>query len=450
MNHLVASGQVRSVHDTIERQIHDLVRARARRAILPDQALQEGRDALLGGQDPAAYGRWVFYPWSGRLVHLLPPPEFAELRLDRNRHKITAAEQARLARFHVGVVGLAGGSAAACTLALEGGFGHLKLADYDALSLSALNRVRAGVHDLGTSKAVLAARQVYEADPYASVELFPDGVDAASLDAFLAGLHAVVDACDDLHIKLLLRERARERRIAVLSETGERGTLDVERFDLEPARPVFHGRLLGLRADDVRRLDEEERAGLLLAVVGADTVSMRAAASLVELRRTVSAWPRLGSDAALAGATLTVALRRLALGEPLPRGRRQVDAAALLAGPEPARAPSGTVPFPAPTLAGVDGRIPELVRFCVEHGMLAPSAGNRQPWGFNWDGERLWVLLDRARAASVVDPHHRAAHLAVGAALENVAVAAAHRGWRAKAEPFPRPRDPSVVAAVTF
>lgn len=451
MNHLIASGMVRSVHDTIERQIHDLVRVRARRTILPDQVLQDGRARLLGGRDPGAYGRWVFYPWSGRLVHLLPPPEFAELRLDRNRHKITAAEQGRLARFHVGVVGLAGGNAAAATFALEGGFGHLKLADFGALSLSALNRVRAGVHDLGTPRALLAARQIYEADPYASLELFADGVDTDSLDAFLDGLHAVVDACDDLHLKLALRERCRERRIAVLAETGERGTLDVERFDLEPARPVFHGRLLGLKSADVRRMDDDERAGLMLAVVGAETVSMRAAASLVEMRRTVSAWPRLGSDAALAAATLTVALRRLALGEPLPSGRRHVDLPALLAGGEPARALSGsTARLPAPVLAGVDGRIPELVRFCVEHALLAPSSGNRQPWAFNWDGERLWVLLDEGRAASVLDPDHRAAHLAVGAALENMAVAAAHRGWRMKSDPFPRPRDPAVVAAVAF
>jgi nitroreductase len=98
----------------------------------------------------------------------------------------------------------------------------------------------------------------------------------------------------------------------------------------------------------------------------------------------------------------------------------------------------------------VDGRIPELVRFCVEHGVLAPSAGNRQPWRFNWDGERLWVLHDRARSASLLDPGHRAAHLALGAAIENVAIAAAHRGVRLRMEPFPRPRDLSVAAALTF
>ena len=45
-------------------------------------------------------------------------------------------------------------------------------------------------------------------------------------------------------MKLLVREMARERRIPVLMETSDRGVLDVERFDLEPDRPIFHG-LLG-------------------------------------------------------------------------------------------------------------------------------------------------------------------------------------------------------------
>jgi hypothetical protein len=105
---------------------------------------------------------------------------------------------------------------------------------------------------------------------------------------------------------------------------------------------------------------------------------------------------------------------------------------------------------PGRALGGVDGRIPELVRFCVDHGILAPSAANRQPWRFSWDGERLWVMEDRARSASLLDPHHRATHVALGAAVENIAVAAAHRGYRARMEPFPRPREPQVAAAVTF
>jgi hypothetical protein len=60
------------------------------------------------------------------------------------------------------------------------------------------------------------------------------------------------------------------------------------------------------------------------------------------------------------------------------------------------------------------------------------------------------MLHDRARSASLLDPGHRAAHLALGAAVENAAIAAAQRGVRLRTEPFPRPRDPTVAAALGF
>ena len=450
MTHLIASGQVRSVCDRIDEQLDDLVRARARTIRLSADELRERRAAVLDGAPAADYGRWVFYPWSARLVHLLPPAEHAELRLDRNRHKVTSDEQARLAAFAVGVVGLTAGNAAALTLALEGTCGRLKLADRGAVALPDLNRLRAGVHHLGLSRAVLAARQVHEVDPYVRVEVYSAGVDAATLDAFLDGLDAVVDACDDLALKVRLRERAREKRTPVLMEAGDRGLLEVERYDLEPHLPPFHGRLGDLCAARVEAMDDEARAGLHLAILGVETVSMRAAASVLELGRTVTAWPQLASEAALGGATVAAAVRRLALGQPLPGGRRHLDAEAVLADVGPALALSAVRGGVGRPLAGVDGRIPELVRFCVEAGAQAPSPANSQPWRFRWDGERLWVLHERSLGTSLLDPGHRAAHVALGAALENIAVAAAHRGWRAKAEPFPRPRDPSVAAAVTF
>ena len=39
--------------------------------------------------------RWVYYPWRRAVVRLLGPRSFGTLRLDRNRNKITRAEQAR-------------------------------------------------------------------------------------------------------------------------------------------------------------------------------------------------------------------------------------------------------------------------------------------------------------------------------------------------------------------
>ncbi len=66
--------------------------------------------------------------WCG----LLPCSEFREVRLNRNRYKITADEQERLAAVHIGIVGLSVGNMAAVTLALEGIATTYTLADFDA------------------------------------------------------------------------------------------------------------------------------------------------------------------------------------------------------------------------------------------------------------------------------------------------------------------------------
>ena len=89
--------------------------------------------------------RWVYYPWRRTVVSVLGPRAFRLLRLDRNRHLITAAELDRLGRLRVGVVGLSVGHAIAYTLAAQGLCGELRLTDFDDLELSNLNRVPATV-----------------------------------------------------------------------------------------------------------------------------------------------------------------------------------------------------------------------------------------------------------------------------------------------------------------
>src|SRR4051812_30234676 len=128
----------------------------------------------------AADAPWVFYPWSRRLVHVLPEPLHRELRFDRNRYAITPEEQLRLGSLTIAVAGLSVGRAVVTTLAHEGIGGELRLADFDALDLSNLNRVTGGIADVGVSKVVLAARDVAELDPYIRIVAYPGGVQDAT------------------------------------------------------------------------------------------------------------------------------------------------------------------------------------------------------------------------------------------------------------------------------
>jgi molybdopterin/thiamine biosynthesis adenylyltransferase len=281
--------------------------------------------------------RWVHYPWRRTMVRVLGPRDFDRLRLDRNRNKITSEEQARFRDLRVGVVGLSVGHAVAHTLALEGLCGELRLADFDELDLSNLNRVPSSVFDLGVNKAVVAARRIAELDPYLNVQVFADGVTAQTVDGFLDGLDLVVEECDSIDTKLLVRQHARARGIPVLMETSDGGVLDVERFDLEPDRPVFHGLLGEMKTADVADLTIEQKSTIAATLLEPTKLTPRMIASVPEIGRTLSTWPQLGGDVALGGAAVTAAVRAFGRGEPLPSGRRRIDLDTLVrTGPDPA------------------------------------------------------------------------------------------------------------------
>ncbi|MEU7000113.1 ThiF family adenylyltransferase [Nonomuraea sp. NPDC046570] len=331
---LLDSGAVRRVHDTVDRHLGELMAARDP-AVSGSAAELERRIRLhLAGRELTRYGTFVWYPWSGALVRALPAKEFGELRTDRNRYKITYAEQRRLSATRVGVIGLSVGNAAAVTMALEGVGGSFKLADFDTLDVTNLNRIRAGLPDLGVEKTVVSARQMYEINPYLDIERHPEGVRRDDIDDFLlAGgkLDLLVEECDDLYIKVAVRERARAHGIPVLMDTSDRGLLDVERFDLEPDRPILHGLLGDTRAEELDGLAIKEKIPFVLAVLGEGLLSPRMAASLPEIGKTIGGWPQLASGVSLGGAIVTDAARRLLLGEPVPSGRYYLDPGTLIA-----------------------------------------------------------------------------------------------------------------------
>ncbi len=250
------------VSDTLLTQLRDLIRSRHPSRKIAHADLDSLAKEHLGSTPAEEYGLWFYYPWSMHLVHLLGESEFVELRTNRNRYKITPEEQAELARKRIGVVGLSVGQSVALTLALERSFGELRLADFDTLDLSNLNRIRAGVHNLNLPKVYITAREIAEIDPYLSVICFADGVSEANCDAFLvenSPLDVLVEECDSVDIKILLRQRARVYRIPVVMDTSDRGMIDVERFDQEPERAIFHGLVGDIGPSSLRGLTNEQK-----------------------------------------------------------------------------------------------------------------------------------------------------------------------------------------------
>ncbi len=364
--------------------------------------------------------RWVYYPWRRSIVRTLGPIGFRRLRLDRNRNKITEAEQDRFSSLTVSVIGLSVGHAVAFALAQEGLCGCLRLADLDELDVSNLNRVPATLIDAGVAKTVLLARRIAEIDPDISVELFHEGATEENIGRLVDGADLVVDECDALDIKFLLRFRAKERAIPVLMQTSDGGILDVERFDLEPQRPIFHGLVDVPDLAALTGLSNADKVPLIMAILEVDQVTARMGASLIEMDDQVTTWPQLASDVSLGAGMVGAAVRRWGLGQPLPSGRLRLDLDLELASITMPDKPQAAVSMDVDKAPRADG----LAAVLLDAAQRAPSGGNAQPWAFEVDDESFNIFFDPTRSTGI-DIGSRGSFLALGAALYNVEVAAA-------------------------
>lgn len=330
---LAVSDPDLQINDSIQRQLKELILTRNPATTYTDDQLASAITEHLGRLGIHEYGIWVLYPWSKRMVHILDEQEFTELRTSRNKYKITAAEQHALSQKRVGIVGLSVGSAIAITMTMERSFGSLVLADFDTLDLSNLNRLRAKISDIGMNKAVLVAREIAEIDPYLKVEVVEEGITDENLERFLSqngGLDLLIDECDSLEYKLKLRLAAKRLQMAVVMETSDRGMLDIERYDLEPDLPLFHGRIASFDLSNPSEISPEMRMQLLMAIVGFGEVSERLRQSYTEIGKSLKTWPQLASAVMMGGGTTAEIARRILLGEQVSSGRFYVDMNALV------------------------------------------------------------------------------------------------------------------------
>lgn len=454
------------VCDAIDEQLIDLLKTRNPSVRLSDSAALELAREHLGDVRSEDYGVWVYYPWSRRLVHLLDEDEFIELRTNRNKYKLTPEEQARLATKKVGVVGLSVGQMVATTLALERSVGEIRLADFDRLDLSNLNRIRSGVHNLGVSKVLITAREIAEIDPFLKVVLYPVGIHADNITAFLlkgGKLDVLIDECDSIDIKLKLRVSARLHKIPVVMETSDRTLIDVERFDLDPARPIFHGLVGNIDPERLANLTTEEKIPYVLKIIGEDTMSSRLVSSMIEIESSIKTWPQLGSCVVHGGGATADIVRRINLDQMTYSGRFVADIEQIVPSDRPDVCVEGYVPPPPPPLttahmldaadkvAATPGAVAwtdALARELVEVAARAPSGGNMQPWRWLARSGRLFLFHDRTRSESQTDFRGLASMAALGAAVESLRLAGHARGLELAVTPFPAADEPELAAAI--
>ncbi len=320
-----------TVYNNIYPQVAELIKTQNPGNRFSPAEMEQKVAELLKEKAAGTYGTWVYYPWSNRLVHILDEEDFITVRTNRNLYKITPEESALLRTKKIAIIGLSVGQTIAQTIATERICGELRLADFDTLELGNLNRLNAGVQDLGLHKVVIAARKIAEIDPYIKVQCWPEGINVNNIDEFLTGgekVDVLVEECDSFDIKVISRIKAKQYGIAVVMDTNDIGMLDVERYDIENNRAIFHGKIPELETMPVfelavllKNLSFEEKVGYLAKIIGFENTSDEMKFSLSQLGKTITGWPQLASAVTLGAAVATDTCRRILLGKFLNSGR---------------------------------------------------------------------------------------------------------------------------------
>lgn len=275
-------------------------------------------------------GTWVYYHWTKTLIHFPDELTFRKLRSSRNRNLITAKEQAIFESKCIGIAGMSVGSNILNTLVLTSGPRHIKICDFDTISIPNLNRIAAPASAVGINKAIYFAQKNLEIDPYLTIEIFPNGLNEGDFTSFFEEpkLDLFIEEMDNPYLKIQSRKYARKLGIPVImaADNGDGALIDVERFDLEPDRPLFHGRLDKYNLDAISPdMPFPLKLAIIADMVHLEEATPRAQDSLEQVGKVLNTWPQLGTAALMAGVTISFVGRRLLLGEPMHSGRYSVE-----------------------------------------------------------------------------------------------------------------------------
>jgi hypothetical protein len=185
---------------------------------------------------------------------------------------------------------------------------------------------------------------------------------------------------------------------------------------------------------------------------------------MIEMRNTLTTWPQLATAVTLGGALTADTCRRIFLDQFTDSGRYFIDLENLVPDvraknifePKPIEETSDKTMKELAQVAGKDLAVAqytpakEEISELVSAAILAPSAGNSQPWKWYYSAGYLFLFYNDTGIISFGDFEHIAAHVAHGAAIENIALAAYARKIKAEVKLFPVAGERRLVAAIGF
>lgn len=182
----------------------------------------------------------------------------------------------KLKKANVLIVGLGGVGGYALETLVRSGIYNLTIVDGDIVELSNLNRQIISKRDvIGRPKALVAQARTLEINPDVNLKVINqfisnDNFSLLNIDSF----DYVIDACDDLNLKMLLIKNADKYKL--ISSMGTANKMDMTRFKITTIDKTSYDPL----AKIIRKKIKEEKIRTKFKVVSSDEKVMKNGAKL--------------------------------------------------------------------------------------------------------------------------------------------------------------------------
>lgn len=177
----------------------------------------------------------------------------------------------KLKKANVLIVGLGGVGGYALETLVRSGIYNLTIVDGDIVELSNLNRQIISKRDvIGRPKALVAQARTLEINPDVNLKVInhfirEDNFSLLNIDSF----DYVIDACDDLNLKMLLIKNAEKYKL--ISSMGTANKMDITRFKITTIDKTSYDPL----AKIIRKKIKEEKIRTKFKVVSSDEKVMK-------------------------------------------------------------------------------------------------------------------------------------------------------------------------------
>lgn len=177
----------------------------------------------------------------------------------------------KLKKANVLIVGLGGVGGYALETLIRSGIYNLTIVDGDIVELSNLNRQIISKSDvIGRPKSLVAQARTLEINPDVNLKVInqfirEDNFSLLNIDSF----DYVIDACDDLNLKILLIKNADKYKL--ISSMGTANKMDITRFKITTIDKTSYDPL----AKIIRKKIKEEKIRTKFKVVSSDEKVMK-------------------------------------------------------------------------------------------------------------------------------------------------------------------------------